>query len=111
MSALQAFEERFQDYGSTSELEDGSLELQREAADDPLRRADDEQLVVHRLISRGIAEEIADREQHLPLRRTEVHERQRLAYLHVEPRIELRTIGGRRCDALRHQTSWMREAV
>ena len=41
--------------------------MHREAADDPFRGTNDEQLVVDRLIGGRIAEEIADREQHLPL--------------------------------------------
>ena len=48
----------------------------------------DEQLVVHRLLVDGLPEEVANREEHLPLGVREVHEGQRLADLHVEPRIQ-----------------------
>src|SRR5574342_1172969 len=46
-------------------------ELERQTADDALRRADDEQLVVYGLIRRGVVEEVADADQHLPFRGAE----------------------------------------
>src|SRR5437660_5061506 len=72
--------------------QNATLEAEREPAHDPLGRADDEQLIVERLVGRRIAEEIAHRDQHLPMRRTEVHERERLPHLHVEPAVERRVI-------------------
>ena len=65
-----------------------SFRMQRHAADDPLWRADHEELVVDGLVGRRFAEEIPDSEEHLPLRVAEVHERQRLPDLHVEARVE-----------------------
>ena len=64
------------------------LEPHRQAAHDPLGRADDEQLVVDRLIGGRFAEEVANADQHLPLGGAEVHERQRLMDLNVESRIQ-----------------------
>jgi len=61
------------------------LEVESQAADDPLRRAADEQLVVDGLVVGGIAQEIPYGDEHLPPRCGKVHERQRLADLHVEP--------------------------
>src|SRR5262245_40533214 len=72
----------------------GELELERDTADDALGRTDDEQLVVDRLIARDLSEEITDGEEHFPLRRAEVHERQRLPDLHVESRVELLMLTG-----------------
>src|SRR5678815_380409 len=69
------------------------LELQRESADHSLRRPDNEELVVDRLVGRNVPEEVADTDQHFPFRRAEVHERQRLPDLNVEARVERRTIG------------------
>src|SRR5438128_7564347 len=63
-------------------------ELQRQAAHDALRGTHDEQFVEDRLVRRRVAEEISNADQHLPLRVAEVHERQRLAHLEVEPRVE-----------------------
>ena len=79
--------------------------MEGETADDPLRRADHEQFVVHGLIDGRLAEEIPDGDEHLPLRRAEVHEGQRLAHLDVEARIEHGAVdsgvGGRRADSRR----------
>src|SRR5688572_27772612 len=63
-------------------------ELQRQTADDSLRRTDHEELVVQRLIGSGVAEEIPDADQHLPFRSAEIHERQGLPDLDVEAGVE-----------------------
>src|SRR5262245_4258382 len=103
--ALQSCGARLQYYGSLD------LEPQREAADYSLGRANDEEFVVDRLVGRGIAEEVADADEHFPLRRAEVHKRQRLAHLHVEAAIKRGAIraGGRgsrprerAADAIQH---------
>src|SRR5665213_4047719 len=60
------------------------LEAQGQTANHAFGRTDDEQLVVNRLIARGVVEEVADRDQHFPLRRAEVEKRQRLPDLHVK---------------------------
>src|SRR5574338_532171 len=67
----------------------GSSESDEEAADDPLWRPYDEQLVVHRAGRRGIAEQVPDADEHLPSRPGQ-RERQRLVHLQVEPRVESR---------------------
>src|SRR5262245_49702368 len=91
------FWERFVQYYGSSELK-ARLELQRQSADDALRRADDHQLVVDGLIRRRLTEEVANRDEHLPLGAAEVHEGQRLVHLNIEARIERRrlTAGGHR---------------
>src|SRR4029079_7533846 len=70
----------------------GPLELERKTADDALGWTDDEELVVHRLVGSDVADEVPHRQQHLPLGSAEVHERERLAHLNVEARIEDRPI-------------------
>ena len=83
------------------------LEPERQTADDPLGRADDEELVVERLIGGGFTEEIVDREQHFPPGGAEIHEWQRLAHLDVESGIDPGVIAGTALAAGRG----MREAV
>src|SRR5215212_9549131 len=68
------------------------LELESQSADDALGRVDDEQLVVHRLVRCGLSEEIPDADEHFPFGGAEIHERERLSHLHVEPRIERRAV-------------------
>src|ERR1051326_2857813 len=66
---------------------DAVLETQRQTADDTLRRADDQQLVINRLVGGRAVEEGANRDEHLPLRVAEIEERQRLPHLHVKPAV------------------------
>src|SRR5581483_3724120 len=79
-------------------------EVQSQSADDALGGAHNQELVVHRLIRRRVAEEVADRDEHLPFRRAEIHERQRLPYLDVEACVERATGSG-------SAGGWSREAV
>src|SRR5437867_7678110 len=73
------------------------LEPQREPSNHSLGRVDDQQLVVHRRPDGALAEEVADRKQHLPPRAAKVHERQRLADLDVKARVEaIRALDGAR---------------
>src|SRR6187431_460487 len=65
-------------------------EFNGEAADETLRRTDDEELVVGGGVRERFVEEIADADEHFPLRGSEVHERQRLVDLQIEPRAERR---------------------
>ena len=48
-----------------------------------------------RLVGGRLVEEVANREQHLPLGGGEVHERQRLTDLHIEAGVERLAIGNR----------------
>src|SRR4051812_20713873 len=66
-------------------------ELDQHAANPPLGGADDEQLVVDRAHVVGVAEHVAEADEHFPTRRAaERHERQRLVDLDVEARVERR---------------------
>src|SRR5262249_54232983 len=71
------------------------LEPQCQAPDDALGRTNNEELVVDRLIGRGLTEEVADADEHLPLRAAEVEEGQRLMDLHVEARVDRRRLWSR----------------
>src|SRR5258705_13954393 len=64
-----------------------ALEPHQETADDPLGGADDKQFVVDRGWIVWIVEQVADADQHLPLRAPE-SERQRLTDLHIEASAE-----------------------
>src|SRR4029079_17970618 len=58
------------------------LEPDEDAADDAFGRPDDEELVIHRARIAGIAEEVAQADEHFPSGRAgERHERQRLVHL------------------------------
>src|SRR5580658_1093733 len=86
---IQANRSLVQNYGSAGMRNvDEKLKPHRQSAHDALGRMDDEQLVVDRLTSGRIAEEVAHAEQHLPPGGAEVQERQRLVQLHVETGIE-----------------------
>ena len=63
-------------------------EFDCQATDEALRRADDEELVVDGSVGERFVEQVADADQHLPLRGAEVHERQGLRDAHVEARAE-----------------------
>src|SRR6478672_2922765 len=64
-----------------------ALEPDQETADDPLGGADDEQFVVDRGWIVWIVEQVADADQHLPLRAPE-SKRQRLIDLQIEASVE-----------------------
>jgi len=83
--------------------EAAELRTERQAADDALRWTNDEQFVVDRLIAGRVAKEIADRDQHFPLRAAEIHEGQRLTHLHVETRIERRRLLARGARGMRER--------
>src|SRR5689334_21259639 len=68
-------------------------EVQRDAAHHAFGRTQDEELVVQGLLGYGIAEEVSNREEHLPFRAAEVHERQRLTNLDVEPAVDRTAVG------------------
>src|SRR5262245_33406225 len=60
------------------------LEPDRQTADDPLRSANDQQLVVDGGIAQPVVEHVADRQEHLPLGGGKTQEGQRLVHLHIE---------------------------
>src|SRR5580765_5028976 len=68
-----------------------ALELDRDAADQALGRTGNEQFVVDGRFRERFAEEVANRNEHLPLGAHEIHEREALADLQVPAAIEAGT--------------------
>ena len=68
----------------------GDSEVQGHAADNAFGGTDDEEFIEDGLVAGRVVKEVSHREQHLPARVAEVHERQRLMHLHVEPTVDSR---------------------
>ena len=67
-----------------SQLQLFESEPDSHASQHSLRRAHHHQFVIHRVLVERFLEEVAHRDQHLPLGVRKIQERQRLIYLNVE---------------------------